>query len=153
MPVIIILACILIEHVSRYLFRDFITLSYNPGVALDILRGNPGLALIFSGIACVIIIFACIFLNMNKFTRLGLAIMTGGALSNLLERIFLGYVIDWIPMIFIDYNCNLADVEISLGALIAVWPNMKQLLPRFTQRSNIFFYSSTSISCSLRKLR
>ena len=46
--------------------------------------------------------------------------MSGGALSNFLERFFLGYVIDWIPspIIFFDLNFNLADVEISLGALI-----------------------------------
>ena len=52
--------------------------------------------------------------------RLGLAIMSGGALSNFLERFFLGHVIDWIPspFSFIEINFNLADVEISIGALI-----------------------------------
>ena len=46
--------------------------------------------------------------------------MAGGALSNFLERFFLGHVIDWIPSpIFFAINFNLADVEISLGALIA----------------------------------
>ena len=127
MPGIIILACILIEHVSRYLFRDFITLSYNPGVALDILRGNPGLALTLSIVCLVIAIFMCIFLSVNKFMRLGMAMIIGGALSNLLERIFFGHVIDWIPMIVINYSCNLADIEISLGALIFILTSYETL--------------------------
>ena len=128
MPVLIILACILIEHVSRYLLRDFITLSYNPGVALDILRGNPGLALILSVICFVIAILMCIFLSENKFMRLGMYIIIGGALSNLLERIFLGYVIDWIPLPFLGINFNLADVEISLGGFIAILSIMNEII-------------------------
>ena len=57
---------------------------------------------------------------MNFFSRLGLSIMAGGALSNFFERIFLGHVIDWIPFpfSFLEINFNLADVEISLGAFI-----------------------------------
>ena len=119
MPVVIILVCLLIEHLARYAFSDFATFTFNPGAALDIMRDAPGLVLIISGFACGLIIFACFFLKMNKSTRIGLSVMAGGALSNLLERIFLGHVIDWIPMIIIDYNFNLADVEVSLGALIA----------------------------------
>ena len=59
-------------------------------------------------------------MRINFLTRLGLAIMAGGALSNFLERIILGYVIDWIPFpfSFLEINFNIADVEISLGAFI-----------------------------------
>ena len=59
-------------------------------------------------------------MKMNFFARLGLAIMAGGALSNFLERIILGHVIDWLPFpfSFLDINFNIADVEISLGAFI-----------------------------------
>ena len=66
------------------------------------------------------IIFLSLFADVNKISRLGLAVMSGGALSNFLERFFLGHVIDWIPspFPFLEINFNLADVEISLGALI-----------------------------------
>ena len=118
MPALVILVCLLVEHLSRYLLSGFITLSYNPGIALDILNDMPGLALILSGFACTIIVFACFFVRMRGLTRLGLALMAGGALSNILERLILGHVIDWIPLPFFDLNFNLADVAISLGALI-----------------------------------
>ncbi|MDY6400318.1 MAG: signal peptidase II [Synergistales bacterium] len=116
----IIILCVLIEQCARIFFD---ALSYNTGAAFSLFSGSPEVILIFSGISCAIIIFLSLFTRINKFTRLGLAIMSGGALSNFLERFFLGCVIDWIPspLPFLDINFNLADVEISLGALIIVF--------------------------------
>ena len=116
----IIIFCVLIEHSARILLSDFITLSYNTGAAFSILSGSPEIILILSGVSCTAIIFICLFMKMNFLTRLGLAIMAGGALSNFLERIILGHVIDWLPFPFpfLDINFNIADVEISLGAFI-----------------------------------
>ena len=64
----------------------------------------------------------CIFVKLKLWTRIGISIMAGGALSNMLERMFLGHVVDWIPFIFVkDLMFNLADVEIAVGALIILW--------------------------------
>ena len=71
-----------------------------------------------SGIACAVILGVIFFGKVRPLTRFGLSVMAGGALSNLLERIILGYVIDWIPVILLDLRYNLADVEIAFGALI-----------------------------------
>ena len=99
--------------------RDSIELSHNPGVAFGIMQDFPGAALTLAIVACVIILCACLLVKMNKLARFGLALISGGALSNLLERIFCGYVIDWIDSPFlIDVRFNLSDVFILLGALI-----------------------------------
>ena len=116
---IIIISCILIEHVSRILLSDFIEITYNFGAAFGLLKSVPELTLILSIIACLIIFCVIIFAKLNKISKIGLSIMLGGAISNLIERIFFGHVIDWIPFLFWDLNFNLADVEISLGAFIA----------------------------------
>lgn len=115
----IIILCTLIENIARCVLSEFITLSYNPGAAFGILRDTPGVALILSSLAFVLVILVCIFTKIRPLMRIGLAVMAGGALSNLLERIFAGYVVDWIAFPFFDLSFNLADVEISLGALIA----------------------------------
>ena len=109
----------MLEHIARIFFAE--TLSYNAGAAFGIFGSAPVFTLILSGIACIILLYVLFFVNINSLMRAGLAVMSGGALSNLIERIFLGHVIDWIPFpfSFIDLNFNLADVEISLGALIA----------------------------------
>ena len=118
---IIILSCVLIEHIARFLFSnfDFIELTYNSGAAFGILKDVPELTLILSSLACGVIFLVIIFSKLNRFSKIGLSIMLGGAISNLIERIFFGHVIDWIPFFMFELNFNLADVEISLGALIA----------------------------------
>ncbi len=116
---VIIISCLLIENVTRYFLRDYIELSTNPGVAFGIMRDFPGLALTLAIITCLIILCVCLFARINKMTRAGLALISGGALSNLIERIFCGYVIDWIEFPFLlDLRFNISDVFISLGALI-----------------------------------
>lgn len=116
---VIIISCLLIENVTRYFLRDYIELSTNPGVAFGIMKDFPGLALTLAIITCLIILCVCLFARINKMTRAGLALISGGALSNLIERIFCGYVIDWIEFPFLlDLRFNLSDVFISLGALI-----------------------------------
>ena len=88
----------------------------------------PGAALTLAIIACVIILCVCLFARMNKLSRFGLALISGGALSNLLERIFCGYVIDWIDSPFlIDIRFNLSDIFISLGALIVLISLVKRV--------------------------
>ena len=107
----------MLEHLARFIFAE--TLSYNAGAAFGIFGSSPVFTLILSGIACVMILYAVFFMNIKPLMRAGLAVMSGGALSNLIERVTLGHVIDWIPFPFINLNFNIADVEISLGALIA----------------------------------
>lgn len=111
--------CVIAEHSGRYIFRELAPTTYNPGAAFGLLGNVPGFALCLSGVAFAVLVGVIAFGKLNKPVRLGLAVMAGGALSNLLERIFIGSVIDWIPVPFMDYlYFNLADVEISIGALI-----------------------------------
>ena len=110
--------CVLGEYFARELVSRFVNVSHNPGAAFGLMKGTPGIALLLSGIACAVILAVIYLADMKPLTRLGLSVMAGGAVSNLLERIFLGYVIDWIPVPFFDLQYNLADVAISLGALI-----------------------------------
>lgn len=70
-------------------------------------------------IACVMIIAVFFLAELNAGERLGYSIMLGGALSNCAEKLILGYVIDWIHIPFIPLTINIADIEVSLGALIA----------------------------------
>ena len=112
------LLCILAEYLGRSIAEQYIAVSHNYGAAFGIMWDIPEAALLFSGIACVGILGVIFFVKMRPVMRLGLSVMAGGALSNLSERIMLGYVVDWIPVPFTELQYNLADVEISLGALI-----------------------------------
>ena len=117
--------CILAEYIGRNIAENFTAVSHNPGAAFGIMGSTPGIALLLSGVACIAILGVIYFAKMKPMTRLGLSVMAGGALSNLGERVLWGYVVDWIPVPFFDLQYNLADVEISLGALIVFLMMMK----------------------------
>lgn len=116
---VVIILCVLAEYLGRTAFSAITGLAYNPGAAFGIMKNVPGLALWLSGIAFAVIMAVIFFGKVKPLTWLGLAVMAGGALSNLLERIFIGYVLDWIPVPFLDLYFNLSDVFISAGALTA----------------------------------
>ena len=112
--------CINLEHIGRILFSDPDALVLNYGMAFSTFQDYPILATVLSGIACIMIFAVFLFADLSRAERLGYSIMLGGALSNFAEKIILGYVIDWIPIPFIPLTINIADIEVSLGALIAL---------------------------------
>lgn len=119
---IIITICVLIEYTALLIFSEFTKLTYNTGAAFGMFKDTPAVAFILSAAAFLALLAVCIFAKLKLWTRIGISIMAGGALSNMLERMFLGHVVDWIPFIFVkDLTFNLADVEIAVGALIIIW--------------------------------
>lgn len=57
----------------------------------------------------------------KKSRNLGLFLILTGGLSNLLDRLVLGYVIDWLFLPFFPFSVfNLADVYITLGLILTL---------------------------------
>ena len=115
---VIVVLCVAGEYIARTALREFVVYSYNTGAAFGIMGGSPEILVWLEAAANVILFGVLLFAKMRMITRAGLSLMLGGALSNLGERFLLGYVIDWIPVPFMNLQYNLADVCISLGALI-----------------------------------
>jgi signal peptidase II len=95
-----------------------ITVVFNTGAAFSILREQTLLLIYLS------IIFISFFLillkkekNKSQFFLIATGLILGGALSNLCDRIFLGYVVDYID-IRIWPVFNLSDSCISIGAIL-----------------------------------
>ena len=68
----------------------------------------------------VIILLLLLFLK-NKNTALLLIIF--GGISNLFDRIYLGYVVDWINISISTFN--IADIMIVLGIICLIFPLKK----------------------------
>ena len=117
--VTIVALCINVEHIGRILLSDPDTLVFNYGMAFSVLQDMPVLTTMLSGIACLLIGAVFVFAKLNRAERIGYSVMLGGAVSNFAEKLILGYVIDWIPLPFVPLTINIADIEVSLGALIA----------------------------------
>ena len=119
LTIIIAAVCINLEHIGRILLSNPESLVFNYGMAFSTLQDMPFFATILSGLACLMICSVFFFADLNTGERVGYSIMLGGALSNFAEKLILGYVIDWIPLPLIPLTINIADIEVSLGALVA----------------------------------
>ena len=51
--------------------------------------------------------------------KVSLAVIIGGAIGNLIDRVFLGYVVDMFEFAFIDFPVfNVADIAVVCGAIL-----------------------------------
>jgi signal peptidase II len=61
--------------------------------------------------------------QVSGFFRLGLTLILGGALGNIIDRVSQGYVIDFVDLHWQTWHWpafNVADVGITLGALVVL---------------------------------
>jgi signal peptidase II len=105
-----------------------LTLAYNQGAAFSFLAGASGwqrwfLAALAIVASLVLIIWLARLKPGEKWLAASLALILGGALGNLIDRLQHGYVVD-----FLDFHWgfhhfpafNLADSAITLGAILLV---------------------------------
>lgn len=103
-----------------------LTLLYNYGAAFDFLSHAGGWQRwFFIVIATVLTIVMTIWLSKlekeDRWTAVSLALIIGGAIGNLIDRIYHGYVIDFLDFYVGEYHWpvfNIADSAITVGAII-----------------------------------
>ncbi len=101
------------------------TLAYNHGIAFGKLSGLDGLQAIgLTGVVMVVIAYLTIWMCRLKDHEQGLstalALILGGALGNMIDRIKHGYVVDFIDFHWGNwhwYIFNVADVAITFGVI------------------------------------
>jgi signal peptidase II len=127
-------AITLIDQVTKYqvclnfypgealpVIPGFLNLAYvrNPGAAWGMLGGlNGWLALFSIGILLGLIVFRRSFLSDILIHRLALGFMIGGIAGNLLDRLRLGYVVDFLDFYWATHHFpafNVADAAICTG--------------------------------------
>lgn len=99
-----------------------ITYVRNEGAAFSILSGRLGVLSVISVLFCIgVIAYFVIKRPKHKLWCTALALMFAGALGNAWDRIFYGYVVDFIETAFIDFPVfNIADMAITIGAALMV---------------------------------
>ncbi len=109
-------------------FLDF-THVRNSGAAFGLLNGidfpaKPVVIAIIAAAALVAIAaYAATLAPAQKLARVGLALILGGAVGNLIDRIALGYVVDFVDVYWRSYHFwafNVADSAITIGVAIMV---------------------------------
>lgn len=103
-----------------------LTLSYNPGAAFSLLGDAGGWQRwLFTGFALVVSVGLVIWLRRlppwERWQTWGLALVLGGAVGNVIDRIAYGHVVDFIHVYWRDWHYpifNVADSAITVGVVM-----------------------------------
>lgn len=96
----------------------------NRGAAFGILQHKRMFFVIITLLIVIILSFYSIkyYNRLNKLTLVSFGLLIGGAIGNLIDRIRLGYVVDFISFkLFFGYNFpvfNIADIAIVVSTII-----------------------------------
>jgi signal peptidase II len=108
-----------------------LVLFHNQGAAFSFLANAGGWQRLFfstvSVIASAVIIYLLRKHSNQKLFCLGLALILGGALGNLYDRLTLGYVVDFLYFHYHQYYWpvfNVADSAISCGVALLLWDTL-----------------------------
>jgi len=96
-----------------------ITLTHNTGVAFGLLKGSPYLVVV-SVVAIIMLLFYLWAAGKKPFfLNLGVYLIIGGAVGNLIDRLAYSYIVDFIDL-KIWPVFNMADSAITIGALLVI---------------------------------
>jgi signal peptidase II len=105
---------------------------HNEGAAFSFLADAGGWQKWFfsavSVLAVIVIIYLMIKNLHNKLFCMGLALVLGGAIGNLYDRVTLGYVVDFLYFHINDLYWpafNVADSAICVGVALLLWDSFK----------------------------
>lgn len=139
---------ILADQLSKIAVRDSIalaarvhilpffdlTLIYNRGAAFSFLNSESGWQRWFFTalglIAALFIIFLLAKHGTQRLFAFGLALILGGALGNVIDRIAYGHVVDFLLFYYRDWffpAFNLADSAITVGAILLAFDELRRV--------------------------
>jgi len=145
---VIALVVVLLDQASKIMMSQFLlygqsetvtsyfnlVMVYNKGAAFSFLSDQPGWQrYFFTAVSVIASLFILWMLKRNSTQRLfcwALALILGGAVGNLIDRIAYGHVID-----FLDFHVggwhwpafNVADSAITLGAILFVLDEFRRV--------------------------
>lgn len=115
---------IFVDQLSKYIIRSsggfYIC---NKGISFGIHLGLGIFYLLWIIITASIVL--AIIKSHSRWTTIGLIIVLSGALSNIIDRLFFGCVIDFID-IKVWPVFNIADICISFGVILLITKNILQ---------------------------
>jgi len=111
-----------------------LTLAYNEGAAFSFLSDQDGWQRwLFSGLALLVTLVLVVWMKRlrtdERLLAIALALIIGGALGNLIDRMLWGHVIDFLDLYYLQWHWpafNLADSAIVLGVSLFILDTLRQ---------------------------
>ena len=110
-------------NINKLINKDLLilTIEYirNYGAAFNILSGSRLFLSLISIISTIILMYLIFIREDKRINKYGLSFIVAGSIGNGVDRIFYGYVIDFIKIKFVDFPIfNIADISINIGFII-----------------------------------
>ena len=106
------------------LWKDVLHFTYveNTGMAFGMLKDHRWVFMVFSTVAIVgLLIYLFRFRPEGRWMQIAMAMIIGGGIGNMIDRILLGYVVDFIDFTLINFAVfNVADSFVCIGAGIMI---------------------------------
>ncbi len=132
--VIIVVAIVLLDQLSKIAVRSFMTegqsisiidgffsITYynNTGVAFSFLAGHRIIVTIVQVIALVVVALFIYFMKgKGGLFEISLAMILGGGIGNLIDRLVFGKVTDMISFSIFPPVFNIADIGVTVGCML-----------------------------------
>ena len=112
-------------NINKLINKDLLilTIEYirNYGAAFNILSGSRLFLSLISIISTIILLYLIFIREDKRINKYGLSFIVAGSIGNGVDRIFYGYVIDFIKIKFVDFPVfNIADIAINIGILVLI---------------------------------
>lgn len=150
LTIIVISLVIIIDQCTKYMVRinfeqgetlpiisDILHLTYvrNLGAAFSMFENIKVVTIIIPLFILLIAITALFFFykRISRFSRISISLIIAGGMSNLIDRIILGYVTDMIDFrIFPVFN--IADISVCVGCMLLI---VGMFLPKKLDKDNL----------------
>lgn len=137
MVILSIILFLVLDQVSKYMVAAklaaqnieiihnffYITYAENTGMAWSLLSGKQAFFCLAAAVAIGVMIWYLIYKNPNRLTQFALAMMISGAAGNLIDRLLLGYVRDFLHFYIFTYDFpifNVADSCLTIGVILLI---------------------------------
>lgn len=132
--ILTIIALIVIDQISKYLalnnlanigsipiIENIFHLTYveNRGAAFGMFQNNQIVFIIVAVFASIVGLYYIYKKKLNLLGNISIVLIISGAIGNLIDRVRLGFVVDYFDFRFIwDYVFNVADIFVVVGTIL-----------------------------------
>ena len=132
--ILTIIALIVIDQISKYLalnnlanigsipiIKNIFHLTYveNRGAAFGMFQNNQIVFIIVAVVASIVGLYYIYKKKLNLLGNISIVLIISGAIGNLIDRVRLGFVVDYFDFRFIwDYVFKVADIFVVVGTIL-----------------------------------
>lgn len=139
---VLIICIVVIDQITKYLVAGgiwpnrviipgFFEITYlkNTGMAWSMLSGQQAFLCVVAAVAIGFMLYYLLFKKPTGLLRIAVSLMMAGATGNLIDRLFLNYVRDFLNFYIFGYDFpvfNVADSALTIGVILIFIASMKE---------------------------